>query len=508
LRKEKYMTPETSPPQAVPPAAQVSMNQLFTEFVAGGETPLLNALKRALPQWIDDLTADYGNDLYERMQKDSDVDSNLETLVFSILSDGIRIEPAIRPKGPGEEPDAAHDANASQAQQYADFINRRFDEMAVPLQVLMKEMLGCLAEGNKVAEKVAVMVEDGIDAGKLTWRSITCRPRKNTVFVIDAHNQLVGLLTVQPTHAYVIQTGTILENPELLPNFLPRGKFFVMQHDCRNGDPRGRSILDSAYAYWFVKTQVLPEYYNYLRRFGTPSVVGKTPPGTDPMTPQVDAQGNQVRDGSGQLQMLTKEQALFNQLIKWINGTVLSVPGGTEIDVVQPEGHGEPFLNAFEWLGNQIAQAILKTARATQGSNTNSQADSGDAQDVMQLAVYYYKQIVGFAVTNDLIRPLMEMNFTDPAAWRELCPQAILTASEKADLPVLLTGFSQAGYTIHDSQFPGIDALLGLPPRDLQAIAQEKAQALDLQKQQIGAFNDVNNPAGGPQPIGNPTQHN
>jgi hypothetical protein len=59
------------------------------EYISGGPLSYLQDYYRALPQYIDDVTSDFGPDIYERMLKDSQVTSAFESLRMGVLASGI-----------------------------------------------------------------------------------------------------------------------------------------------------------------------------------------------------------------------------------------------------------------------------------------------------------------------------------------------------------------------------------------------------------------------------------
>src|SRR5438105_4242945 len=87
------------PPPPVPeaPARDVEPG---AEYVAGYATGNLGniavgAYLRSLPQYVDDLTRDFGIDLYDRMMLDDQVGASVETLVRKVLADGWYLRPAL-----------------------------------------------------------------------------------------------------------------------------------------------------------------------------------------------------------------------------------------------------------------------------------------------------------------------------------------------------------------------------------------------------------------------------
>src|SRR5205085_1547770 len=91
-------TPD-SPNGAIPgrPGTLVTLRaRLSSEYVAGSGYAWYAQYLRALPFPIDDLSADFGDDLYERMQRDSQVAADVQRMKSAIIEDGVRLTNAVR----------------------------------------------------------------------------------------------------------------------------------------------------------------------------------------------------------------------------------------------------------------------------------------------------------------------------------------------------------------------------------------------------------------------------
>src|SRR5947209_16798771 len=70
---------------------QTIIEALKREYIAGGTDLLLMALRKVLPQYIDDVERDLGTDTYEKMLQDPIVWSAFNTRVLQVLADGMRV---------------------------------------------------------------------------------------------------------------------------------------------------------------------------------------------------------------------------------------------------------------------------------------------------------------------------------------------------------------------------------------------------------------------------------
>lgn len=473
--------------------------ELMRQYVSGIENPFIGTLRKSLEQAIDPLTQEFGADYYEVMLRDSDVQSAIDAIRLSVMSDGLRVETALKPPEEFEDADTEVVAKATTAQEYKEFIERRLEAMDVPLSDLCYEMLEGIALGNKVAEKVACRIVTGQDGGKIGWQTVKTLYRRNFAFVVDAWGNTLGLITVQPDKFLLtVPYVTFLGNPDQYPTFMPKEKFMIFTHDPRGGDPRGRSVIRSASNPYQLKTSSIYEYAKYLSRFGSGFIFGTPAPGIGGTVNDVDQYGNIIKNPDGTNKQVTKEQAMLNSLQGLANGSVSVNPPGSTVNVVIPTGSGEPFLNAMDYFGKQIHQSILKTARATKEAQHGSKADSGVAQDVMDLYVYNLKIKLGKLITESLVKPLILINFGPEAL--DLCPTVELVATPKQDLPAMVTAYAAAGYALDETQFPYIDVSLGIKARDLEAIAKRKAEEQDQLNSQNQMMASMYAPGSQPKP--------
>ena len=478
---------------------RAKLDQLMREYVSGGGINALSKLQEALPQYIDDVTRDFGADLYERMMTDPDCDSAISILIDSVLADGAQILPAAElPKSGQFTREEAIDAN--HAAEYAAFIGRVLDDFMQPgLYDLSAELLEGVAIGSKVAEKVVEYIPSGEDKGRLGYRTIRCKPRNTYAWVTDAWRNVVGFLVQEPgLVSLAIASLTSLQDVTVMPNYLPADKFVRFQWNCANGDPRGRSLLRSSYNSWFIKTQILPEYYLYLRRFGTPTVLGKTPENGAREVEQLDAAGNPVIDTDGSTKMMTAQEAMKAQLMNIGNGTVFVVPSGAEVSLVFSQGDGNAFLFALDYFGRQIHTGVLRTSRASKEAQHGSKADTSTAQDLTSALVLRVKKVLEATIQRDIIRPLMVMNFGD--ASLKLEPKISLAKSEKRDRAAWLQVCTAAWVAklVQPEQLNDIFADVGLPTIDLQTLMTKLQEQEDMQRQQIGLMSTLMHPAKDP----------
>jgi hypothetical protein len=445
--------------------------RLSKEFISGGSLAALAAIRQALPQYCDDVSRDYGGDIYDKMQTDADAGPAFQTLKLAILADGVNIAPAV--EMPSDTSNAKPDEidEAEQAKEYADFIRRCFDGADRSISDIADELLDGLAYGNKISE-IVLKPGTGEDSGRLVLKAVKGKNWRNVAYVVDPFMEVQGVLGATPEGLGIVQgcvplTGDLMTRSDFLPPY----KYIAFRNGGKDGDPRGSSVFRSAYNAWFIKTQVIPEYYKYLRQFASPGIIGKTAQNGDGLIPVADANGHPVVDENNVPQLIKAEYQLYTALLAWINASVLVVPYGTEIDLLKSEGTGDAFLSANDYFGRQIVQAILGTDGMTMGAKNDSKGAKETGQDVVGLRVSKGKNDLGECLTRGLIRMLILVNFGEEAM--KLCPKAILTKAEQQDWAKELDALSKAYGTgfIHESQLQALDTRLGLPPRDMEQVA-------------------------------------
>lgn len=380
---------------------------------------------QALPLPIDDLERELGDDVYTQMLHDAQVWSCFVVLKTAILEDGLSLVPH------DNDPDGA----------IAAFCRRALEQLTIPIGAVLWDMLDALAYGSRVAE-LMYGDGDGEDAGRVTLFALKPKARHTVAFVVDDFLNVLGMQAMPGVWRSTRPDGTDPQQP------LPRSKFAILTWWPRNSDPRGTSVLRRAYNAWWLKTQAWPEYLKYLVQFGTPSLVGKAKVGTN-------------ADG------VSFKQLLFEALLAYQNGTALVVELGEEIEALSGAtgAQNDVFPTAVDLFDRQITRAILLQTRATMEAEHGSRADSSTGKDVLDMIVAQGKQALGQMLVDDVLAPLVELNF-GPAALQTL-PTLALGQTEQEDVIPLMNAVAQlerAGY-IQPSQYPAIDARLGLPPR-------------------------------------------
>jgi hypothetical protein len=473
--------PETSgalpgaPQVGTPPTAGqrfVTRASLRQEYVAGGvggAGQWFTNLARTLPFAVDDVTADFGDDLYERMLLDPQLAALVTILKSAILEEGLDLAPAV---------DDADQDGYAQAVAICEAATAMLSNLAQPLDEALWDLLDCVALGNRVAELVYDYDRTYAGTTQLALIAVHPKPRRVLSFVVDAYYHILGFLALIPGQGSPVLQSLVLD-PAHQPNLLPREKFAVLSFRTRNSDPRGTSILRPAYNVWQLKQQALMEHLKYLAQFASPSLIGFTPPDAELLT-QTDALGNPQYDASGTLlPAQTPEQAMQAALAQFKNGTAAAFRGDAKVQLIQSQGEGHAFLAAFDYYDKQMTKAVLAQTLATEEGQHQARAAAQTHQDILDTIIRQAKRAVERTLVRDILRPWVRYNYGDAAL--PLLPRATLGTTEQQDIAVMRTSVAalvQAGYDISPSQYPDLDQQLDLPARSADDQARLEAEAV------------------------------
>lgn len=421
------------------------------EYVAGGvggSGQWYANVWRTWPWALDDVTQDFGDDLYERMLLDAQVASAVQVLKASILEDGVQFSTAVE--------DASQDGYVI-ARTICDTVTDMFDDLDTAADEVLWDMLDAVALGNRVAEQVYRMGTNSTGAPCLLLSALRPKPRHATAFVVDSFSRVQGLVATIPGHALSVQAGQWID-PTSVPNLLPRHKFAVLSFRPRNGDPRGTSILRPAYNPWNLKNQVLREHVKYLTQFASPSLIGYTAEHADAEV-KTDDLGN-VTDTR-----MTPEQAMAVQLANFKNGTALAVPFGSKVDILHNQGEGHAFLAAIDLYDRQITKSILGQTLASEEGKHMARASALVHQDILDTIVKQAKRAVERMIVRDILQPWIRYNYGE--AVRDLAPLVTLGTTEQPNMVPMMASIAAlqtSGY-FAPSQYTTVDQLMGLPSR-------------------------------------------
>jgi len=427
--------------------ATTEQQTLSTEYVVGGGFWWYQGARGralALPWAIDDVSRDFGDDIYDRMDDDSAV-ASVDLLYRSgVLEDGVTLSPAV-----DDETADGYD----QAAELVDFCEQNLEELETPLDDTLWDMAGCMGRGNRVAEIIYHPFDQSPLPGRAVLQNLVVKPRESVAFVVSPYMRLYGLMGKQDGTGVSVQPGVLLDPSDA--RILPREKFMIATFRPKNNDPRGSSAYRPAYNPWWLKMQTWQEYLKYLTQFASPLAVGKTPVGekaaVDPET------GKKIR----------AVDKLLDTLLQIRNGTALALDGGSEFELFFSTGEGRAFLSAIELYNREIRMAITTQTLASGEGEHASRAQASVHQDALDTLLRQAKRSICRTLRRDVLRNLVRYNFGDDMA--KLTPQVSLGEVQVEDLAKIWTALGVMGYTLDPSQHRAIERRYNLPPRQLTA---------------------------------------
>lgn len=412
---------------------------------------------QSLPRHVDDIERDFGADIYEKMMHDSAVSSAVNSLKTKVMASGVRLTGRVSQPAAFNE-DAKAQAAFDRSEAIRGEVEDMLDGLQQPIEAILMEMMDCMVFGHMLAEKVYEPRN-----GKLWLTTLRTKPRTRYAFVVDV---FMGLKGVVPAERAL---GTFSEE-DAKTAIIPREKLFLLSFGAKGGDPRGQSALRAAYNPWHFEQKIWPDYLKYIKQFATPSLVGELPENAQNVaTGQVDGDGNPIT--------ISPITAMVQTLSQFQNGAVLAIPYGAKVTPIEARGEGQTFINAFNFNDRRIAQAIIMNARSIMEAEHGSKADSDSSQDVVEALIGYLKRMVETAFYRDVIFPTVAYNYGEAEA-RRYAPVLTLADVQQEDMVKYMQAIADlqsSGY-LDESQYPGTDAKMNLPERDMEAMRERRAQ--------------------------------
>lgn len=455
------LTPPPNGGLGVPTERGTLTAQATREYVSGQPFLWLATAARPLPPWSDDIEADFGLGIYDDLKKYPYIASAIRFLILATFKNGLTIEPA------STATDNA--AENTQAETIADFVRRCVAALDDAFDAALRNMLDdALTYGTSTAEMVYELRKGGEDTGKLALVALKPKPRHAIRYVVDAYNNVIGMLAQLPNmpggaYGFLID----IQNPP--PNLLPADKFATLSFEPRHGDPRGHSILRPAYSAWWDVIQMRPEYRKHMARFGSPFIWG-TPPENSASTYQTDPYGAVVIDPTTGMPIGNDPLGrLGGVLANMQNGAYAALAPGSQLHVEQQGGDGASFRLFEETRNRDMVQAILGAALATMEGQHQARASSQTHMDVVTMLIDYLKQLVCGTGRTDIFKPLVRYNYGAEAAdkYTPTCNLGPTTQRDIAPLMSALSSLFATGYfsAAKTEQIAALDSDMGLPPR-------------------------------------------
>lgn len=387
----------------------------------------------------DDPQRQYGDRLYDRVRLDPFAGGSVEHLCMAALANDAQISPAARLDAGATAQTPEQQADLDLSAEVAGYCQATVHNLAAPFHATAHEqIMNALEYGCNVADKVWDFQTGEDGKTYLSLKAIKPKARRAWAFEVDGFWNL----------KFVVGQGLAGWQR------FPREKFAVLTWGQRGGDPRGESVYLRAVEPWNFRVQLPEDHFRFLKRFGTPKVVGK-------LSQRSMAAGSGVKPGTSMLARLVDPLADFlGQLLTWVNGSVLAVGEGDSVEVHDVKSEGQAFTAAMDLYGREIVRAILLQVRATVEAKNGSKADSETSADVLGNLIMYIRRWYCRMYEWDVLYPMVAYKYGAEIA-RKHTPRISLGSVEHQDMAALLTALGTAGYVLDDGQFPSIDAFLG-----------------------------------------------
>ncbi len=312
---------------------------------------------------------------YDLMQRDSMIQTVMSVKRQGVLAAKFRVAPA---------------SSSGEARRKAAFVEECFARMDGSPATILDQAMDAFAKGWSVQEAVyeplgALLVLKAVRAkDPATFGLEVDEFGAVTGLKLEARLQVSGTSTPLPPSS---KTNHLEEG-----GALPRSKFVIYANRGGYGRPKGRSDLDAAYPHWQAKVRLLDAWRVHLEKFASPTVLGKYNRGL----PSEEAQGLLAA-----LEGLAKRSAIVYPSEIEIG----TLPGGRESNT--------GFMDAIDFHNREIARSVLgQTLTTDEGRRVGSLALGKVHLQVFLLQLQALrKELADVVMTEQVIRPLVELNF-------------------------------------------------------------------------------------------------
>ena len=294
---------------------------------------------------------------YDLMERDSMIQTALTIKKLAVMAENWSVEPA---------------DGSSEAKERVDFVFAAFDRMEGAASTILHQAMDAFAKGWSIQELVYTNQN-----GRVWLEAV--RPKNPGLFGLEVN-------------AFGKVSGLRLQIPGEAEESLPRDKFIIFTHRSGYGRSKGKSDLDSAYPHWKSKQTLLNAWRIHLERYASPTVLGRYQRG-----------------------LSAEEQSeIIGALRNLQDNTAIVFPNEIEIATLGGSRDGSTgFMEAIEFHNREIARAILgQTLTTDEGRRVGSLALGKVHLQVLLLQIQALrKELADSVMTEQVIRPLVEMNF-------------------------------------------------------------------------------------------------
>src|SRR5258706_2229266 len=325
-----------------------------------------------------------GLKIYDELERDGDVFGDLQKRKLAVIA---------RPWQVNQASDDALDIAA------ADMVRRQFEE--INFDNLCLNLLDGLLKGYAVAEVMWDAAPAEIVATELI-------PRDQRRFTFDKERKL-RMLTL----------ADLVRGEEL-----PDRKFIVHSYGAKDANPFGLGLGTRLFWPVFFKRQDITFWLTFCDKFGSPTAVGKYPPGS------VDADKSTLKAA---LAAIAQETGVI-------------IPDGMAIELLEASrtGSTDAYEKLARYMGEQISKIILGEAESARAKGGALAAAANTRNEVRLELTQADSDLLCDTLNKSLVRWLVAYNMPGarpPKVWRDISAEEDLNQRADRDVQVYGMGF-------------------------------------------------------------------
>ena len=319
-------------------------------------------------------TGGKGMELYEDLMRDPQVRACMQSRRLAVIGKEWEVVPA------GEDPLSLEIAGFVKDVLYGfDFDSARY------------ALLSGIVLGFKLCEVVWEYSEGQVWIKELVGRS-------SRRFVFDSRGN-PRLLTPK----------NMVEGEEL-----PGRKFQFFRYGAENGSPYGEGLGTTLYWPAWFKKNAIKFWMIFAEKFGSPTVIGKYPPGTPK----------------------EHQDSLLSALEAIQQESAIKVPETMQIELLDAQRSGtvNTYKDLCAFMNAEIAKTILGQTLTTEIGNSGSYAASKTHNEVRRDYVKADADLLAHSLNGQLVRWIVDFNYPGAAMHPKLYPKLWIRCKEEADL--------------------------------------------------------------------------
>lgn len=302
-----------------------------------------------------------GLKLYDEIERDAHAYAVLQKRKMAVIAREWKVEPG---------GDSTLDKRAAELVE-AQLADIQFD-------VACLDLLDAILKGYAVGEIMWEMRGSEIAAAEV-------RPRDQRRFVFDAEKRL-RLLT----------PDNMFDGIEV-----PERKFIVHRFGAKDGNPYGLGLGTRLFWPVYFKRQDITFWLTFADKFGSPTSVGKYPPGAQP----------------------EEQHKLLAAAASIAQDAAIVIPEGMMLELLEAKrsGSADAYERLARYLDEQISEAVLGETLSTNIGQTGSRAASETHNEVREELTDSDSDLLSAAINETLCAWITELNLpgaTPPTVWR------------------------------------------------------------------------------------------